>query len=255
MTDEMLEISVESSIDKTLQPNLFYEAKEKNRPLLVGLHTWSHNRFNQVNKMLPLAKKNEWNLLLPEFRGPNTVNNPISKLACGSECAKQDIIDAVNYVKANYDIDENNILLLGASGGGHMALLMAAYKPELWKAVASFVPISDVSMWHSENENYRRDIEACCGDINSKESYDMRSPINYAEEISKATVKIYSGKWDKIVPCHHGLDMFVEIFKRFPDANVFFEMFDGGHEMVIDDAERWFVKQMDNSKKGETVTG
>ena len=100
--------------------------------------------------MLPLAKKNCWNLLLSEFRGQNTVTNPEGTAACGSEKARQDIIDAVNYVKENYDIDEENILLLGASGGGHMSLLMAAYAPRLWKAVCSFVPITDLAVWHRE---------------------------------------------------------------------------------------------------------
>jgi hypothetical protein len=70
------EIWVTSSLDKTMQPSLFYksESKEK-RPLLVGLHTWSYDRFNQIENMLPYAKKYDFNLLLPEFRGPNTRNN------------------------------------------------------------------------------------------------------------------------------------------------------------------------------------
>ena len=44
-------------MDGSLQPSLFYksESKEK-RPLLVGLHSWSHDRFNQIGNMLPLAE-------------------------------------------------------------------------------------------------------------------------------------------------------------------------------------------------------
>ena len=168
----MTEIIVKSTIDGSLQPNLFYEAEEKGRPLLVGLHTWSHDRFNQVENMLPLAKKNGWNLLLPEFRGPNLESNPHGIDACGSEKAKQDIIDAVNYIIGNYDIDAENILLLGASGGGHMSLLMAAYRPELWKAVCSFVPITDLAVWNKEADRYRNHIEHCCG-----KNYLLRSKI------------------------------------------------------------------------------
>ena len=94
-----MEIKVISSVDGSAQPSLFYEAKEKSRPLLVGLHTWSADRFNQVEKMLPLAEKNGWNLLLPEFRGPNLSTNPISNQACGSDIARADILDAIEYVK------------------------------------------------------------------------------------------------------------------------------------------------------------
>ena len=44
------EILIKSTIDNTLQPSLFYQAKGENRPLLVGLHTWSYNRFNQIKE-------------------------------------------------------------------------------------------------------------------------------------------------------------------------------------------------------------
>ena len=50
--EEMIEISVRSTVDGTLQPNLFYAAKGKGRPLIVGLHTWSFDRNNQVKAML-----------------------------------------------------------------------------------------------------------------------------------------------------------------------------------------------------------
>ena len=58
------EIQVISSLDGTIQPSLFFEAEGEGRPLLVGLHTWSFNRFNQVNNMLPYAKKYNFHLLL-----------------------------------------------------------------------------------------------------------------------------------------------------------------------------------------------
>lgn len=67
------EILIQSTLDGTLQPSLFYKAKGCQRPLLVGLHTWSFNRFNQIKNMLPYAEKYDFNLLLPEFRGANTV--------------------------------------------------------------------------------------------------------------------------------------------------------------------------------------
>jgi hypothetical protein len=67
--------------------------------MLVGLHTWSHDRFNQINNMLPIAEKYDFNLLLPEFRGNNLKTNPNRTKACGSDYAKQDIKDAIDYIK------------------------------------------------------------------------------------------------------------------------------------------------------------
>ena len=58
------EILIKSTLDGTMQPSLFYKSGSKNRPLLVGLHTWSFDRFNQIGNMLPLAEKNDFNLLL-----------------------------------------------------------------------------------------------------------------------------------------------------------------------------------------------
>ena len=52
------EIYIKSTIDDTMQPSLFYKADgEEKRPLLVGLHTWSADRFNQIKVMLPYAEK------------------------------------------------------------------------------------------------------------------------------------------------------------------------------------------------------
>ena len=55
---EQTEINVVSSIDNSTEPSLFFEADTTKgaRPLLVGLHTWSFDRFNQVSAMLPFAK-------------------------------------------------------------------------------------------------------------------------------------------------------------------------------------------------------
>ena len=254
----MTEILISSSIDNTKQPSLFYKTEADNRPLLVGLHTWSTNRFNQRDKLLPLAKKHGWNLLLPEFRGPNLDTNPNGREACGSRLAKQDIIDAINYVIENYSVDKDNILLLGASGGGHMALLMAGYAPKLFRAIGSFVPIADLAVWHDESSPYAPYIEYCLGGAPSEQTraeYEYRSPIYHAREIAEARLKIFSGKWDSCVPPHHGLDMYNAIFKIKADAEVYFEMFDGRHEMPIEYAERWLLSQMNGRAADETVTG
>lgn len=89
--EEILQLNIRSSLDGTEQPSLFYQTKGTKRPLLIDLHTWSYDRFNQVENMLPYAKKYAFNLLLPEFRGPNTMGNPHYLKACGSKYAVQDM--------------------------------------------------------------------------------------------------------------------------------------------------------------------
>jgi len=254
LLDLMTELKIKSTLDETMQPNLFWEADTSNgpKPLIVGLHTWSANRFNQVKAMLPWAMELGWHLVLPEFRGHNEPRNPKPMEACGSHLAKQDIIDAVDYIKANYKVDTDNIFIVGGSGGGHMALLMAGYAPELWRAVASFCPITDVEAWYHEKHNnpygakYAKDIVACCGGEPGPDTYaeyKYRSPLTYAAEIARSNTSIWTGVFDPSVPSHHGYDMFNAIYPKYNDARVFLHMFDGRHDMSLKWAEEWFISQ------------
>ena len=248
----MKEIFIKSSYDETEQPFLYYPAREENRPLLVGLHTWSFDRFNQVERLVPFAEKLDFNLILPEFRGPNLETNPHCTEACGSPAAINDILDDIDYICKTEKIDTKNIFLLGASGGGHMALMTAAVRPELFACVASFVPITDVKRWAKENENYAPGIIACCG--GDEQEMGKRSPISYTKQLAKANLKIFCGKYDHIVPFKHSLDLYNEILKADEKARVYLDIFDGGHEMVLSKAEEWIISQY-KKQKSEIVTG
>lgn len=250
---EQREILVESTLDSSMQPSLFYrsETNEK-RPLLVGLHTWSHDRFNQINNMLPYAQKYDFNLLLPEFRGNNLKTNPICVQACGSIYAKQDIKDAIDYVIANENIDSENIFLLGLSGGGHMSLLMAGFCPEYFKAIGAYVPITDLEKWTKQNKNYCEHVLACCSD--NSEEMRKRSPLSYVENIAKSNLKIFHGKFDPVVPVSHSLELYEEIMLRHPNARIFLDIFDGGHEIDMETAFYWIISQYKGVRKVK-VTG
>jgi dipeptidyl aminopeptidase/acylaminoacyl peptidase len=246
---EQIEILVKSSMDGSEQPSLFFEAAKKGRPLLVGLHTWSFNRFNQIDNMLPFAKKHDFNLLLPEFRGANNKNNPECKKACGSEYVVADVKDAIDYCVENFGVDKNNIFLLGASGGGQVALLTAAKYPELFVAVGAFVPVCDLVAWGSGY--YKEQIIACCG---GEEEMLRRSPISYIDGIAKANVKIFHGKHDPVVPRSQSIELYGKLCEKYPNAKVYLDIFDGGHEMDMLLAEHWLISQYKKLKIA-TVTG
>ena len=246
------EISVRSSVDGTMQPSLFYQSPNPSRPLLVGLHTWSYDRFNQIDNMLPYAEKYDFNLLLPEFRGPNLITNPQKTFACGSKEAKNDVKDAIDYVLREYDVDAENILLLGLSGGGHMTLLMCGFCPELFKAAAAFVPITDLKKWTEENAGYREHVLACCS--GSEEEMMKRSPVSYLETIAKANLKIFHGKFDPVVPVTHSIDLYDRLMEIAPASRVFLDIFDGGHEIDMEAAFYWLLSQY-NEKVKVAVTG
>ena len=250
---EQTEIWVRSSLDGTMQPSLLYRsASKEKRPLLVGLHTWSHDRFNQISVMLPYAEKLDFNLLLPEFRGSNLVSNPICTQACASEYAKTDIKDVIDYVLEHENVDRENVFLLGESGGGHMALMMAGMIPEYFKAIGAYVPITDLRNWVKENADYRPHVLACCG----KDDEEMlrRSPVAYIDTIAKANLKIFHGKYDPVVPVSHSLTLYEELMEKYPRCRVFLDIFDGGHEIDMEMAMYWFLSQY-RKKELTKVTG
>ncbi len=246
---EMKEIVIKSSLDGEDQPILFYGASNPGRPLLVGLHTWSFDRFNQVDNLLPFAKKHDFNLLLPEFRGANLKSNPNHKKACGSEYVIQDVKDAVDYCVCNEKVDKNNIFLLGASGGGQVALLVASAFPELFVSVSAFVPVCDLVKWL--DGAYRTQIEDCC---TTKKEMIKRSPITHIDGLAKANVKIFHGKHDNVVPVTQSIELYAKLTEKYPQAKAYLDIFDGSHEMDLALAEHWIISQY-NKKSSVSVTG
>jgi hypothetical protein len=102
--------------------------------------------------------------------------------------------------------DPSAIYLLGGSGGGHCSLLLAGRRPDLWTAVSSWCPISDIALWHQEsterNSGYATHIEQACGG-NPAESAEalkearLRSPLTWLKNaVGKLPIDISTGIHD-----------------------------------------------------------
>ena len=252
------ELKIVSTLDGATEKALFhYPGKEENVPLVVGLHTWSYDRFNQLEQLLPLCRDRGWALLLPEFRGPNLSSNPRAPQACGSVQARQDILDAMDAVTAAYSIDTEKVFLLGGSGGGHMALLMAAHASQRWKAVSAWVPITDLAAWHGENPEYAPHVAACCGGKpgsgeEADREYRERSPLSFIKELSSVNLSVHHGRYDPLVHYNHSWRLARELEKQGAER-FFFEIFDGGHDIHYDQAFSWFDRLAGNGKKSGVV--
>lgn len=247
------EIFIKSSFDGSMQPSLLFRAEgSERRPLIVGLHTWSHNRTNQIQYLLKFAEEQNFNMLLPEFRGPNLTSNPDGYMACGSPAAKQDVKDAIDHVKATECIDASNVFLIGLSGGGHMAMLMAGFCPEYFRAVAAFAPISDLVRWRDEAPSYAPHVDYCCR--GSREEMLARSPVSYVDTVAKANLKIFHGRHDEIVPFLQSVDFFNEMLKKHPRARTFLDVFDGGHQFELNLCKNWILSQYRPPKVAQ-ITG
>lgn len=242
---QMTELEIISTIDGSREKALVHHPAAKEKvPLVVGLHTWSYDRFNQVDQMLPLCQERGWALLLPEFRGPNLTSNPRARQACGSVHARTDILDALDYVTGTYSIDSDSVFLLGGSGGGHMALLVAADAPVRWKAISSWVPITDLAAWYGENADYAPHVAACCGGEPGAgelvdQEYRERSPLSFVETLSAVNLSVHHGRHDPVVHYSHSWKLVLELEKHGADR-FYFDIFDGGHDIHYQRAFSWF---------------
>jgi len=217
------QVEIRSTKDGAAQQAMFYvppeaalTAQGAAAPLLVALHTWS-SEFKQATggDYLKECQKRGWVMIHPDFRGPNRRPE-----ACASELAVQDVLDAVAYAKAHARVDERRIYAVGASGGGHMALVMAHRTPQLWAGVSSWVPISDLAAWHQQCRDaqpprgYYRDVEKSCGGPPGPATdaeYRKRSPLFHLAAAKGVALDINAGIHDGhtgSVPISHTLRAF-----------------------------------------------
>ena len=219
-------IKIKSSSDGSQQPAVSFVAKgDQPRPLLVGLHTWSGDYLQGGGETVYArwCQQQNWHFVHPNFRGPNRTTE-----ALGSDLAVRDILDSVKHMQSSCKVDNDRIYLIGVSGGGHAALLMAGRAPELWAGVSAWCPISDVDEWwkfHAfknrkyDPGKYAKDIEKAVGgrpDKNKERLLDCekRSPLKYLAKAYQVNLDINHGIFDGrkgSVPFTHSIWAFNEV--------------------------------------------
>lgn len=210
-------IEIESSWDGSRQPARFRPAAgDGPRPLLVALHTWSFDCDQDCSEYDRFCRENGWHFIFPNFRGPNWRPGGL-----GSDAAVADIVDAVHFARKRGEVDSDRIYLIGGSGGGHAALLLAGRHPEIWAAVSAWCPISDVAAWYrqchdSPFQAYANHIEVACGgnpitEKNAAFEAERRSPLTYLAAARELPVDIATGIHDGhagSVPVSQALEAF-----------------------------------------------
>ena len=123
---------------------------------------------------------------------------------------------------------------------------------DVFKAIGAYVPITDLKKWTEQNAQYKKHVLACCS--NSADEMAFRSPVTYIDTIAKANVKIFHGKYDSVVPVTQSMELYQQIFERYPKSKVFLDIFDGGHQIDMEAAMYWIFSQY-KSKSNTNVTG
>ncbi len=218
---DVREISFLSQADQTEQPAMFYapEGGNEPRPLLVALHTWSHDHRQAWSiRYAEHARKEGWVFVHPAFRGPN--NRPE---ATGSALAIADVLSAVDYARSQATVDPSRIYLVGFSSGGMLGLRLAAERPDLWAGLSIWGPVVDLCRWHEETgargfSKYHRDLERSLGgnpttSVAAAEQCKDRSPLTHLRKAKGVNLDLNVGIRDghggyDIVPVGHTLSAY-----------------------------------------------
>ena len=204
-------VEIVSSVDRTRQPSYITVPappdKSAPTPLVVVLHTWSFDLEQRQPILEAEVAARGWLLLAPNFRGRN--DRPE---ACGSAIAQQDVLDAVEWVRKHYAVDERRIYVLGMSGGGYMTMLMAARHPDLWAAASAWVGISDLVEWYASHgaDNFGLMMRGCFGaapdqDRRADAEAKIRSPVRYLSPTLRVPLELAAGRFDSTVRVTHSL--------------------------------------------------
>lgn len=198
-------------------------------PLLVYLHSWSGDYKQRNLGWFQQAVQRDWIYMQPDFRGPNQRPE-----ACGSALARQDVLDAIAWVRDRWLVDDQRIYLAGASGGGHMAMLMAGHHPDRFSAVSAWVGISDLAQWYrfrvgvSPQDKYAAMIVASLQGVPGSSAqvdadYQERSPLYQLADTGDLPIDLAAGIWDGkrgSVPIWHTLAAFNALARQHGVAGV-----------------------------------
>ena len=208
-------VNYQCDFDDSKQKALVWISQSKSpRPLVVALHTWSFD-YKGGQPYAELAVKYNFHVIAPDFRGRNNAGNPLSM---GSDAAVADIISAVEWMKKRANVDEKKIYLMGGSGGGHMALLVAGRHPDIWAGVSAWCPITDIKKWcefHNGKGYGKHIIDNLHADPRTEKGAAneaaKRSPVTYLANAKQVNIDIGTGINDGhtgAVPIDHALNAF-----------------------------------------------
>lgn len=239
----LIEITYPCKFDNSMQPAMFRRAESSEpRPLIVALHTWSFDHLGGSKAYNAGAEKRDWHLIFPKFRGPNWEVD-----GCGSDMVVSDLEDAVSYMKSVCNVDPERIYLAGGSGGGHCSLLLAGRRPDLWTAVSSWCPISDIAAWHAQctgtiHKGYAEHIEKSCGGdpaVSKEAAFQcrLRSPLTWLVNARNAALPV-----DISTGIHDGHTGSVPISQSF-----------NAYNLLADEKDRFSCEEIAFMEKEEKV--
>jgi predicted esterase len=226
------EFSFTSSYDGTrqkayLQVPISY-APERPAPLLVSLFGRGELAEDGWKRYARQANERGWLLLIPAIRNWGTSGGPMNTAPTE---VTQDIVDAINYVEARYNVDATRVYLGSLSMGANRALVTAARYPQLFAAVIANRPPADLTDWYNQGPTYIRGM--LVGELGGTPAerpfeYQRRSPLSQAQNLKHVPLLLSHGLEDTLVPFGQSQALYNVLFEIGADE-VFGYWYHGGH--------------------------
>lgn len=221
-------VSYKTVDDKDLKIDIYYpiDKSKKNYPLVYFCHgggwiSGFRNQPNNISWCKYLASKGFIASSIDYRYGyKNTIEDLLG-----------DYSDGLDYLKVNsnkFQIDKENIVLMGLSAGGHLALLYSSFnsfmkneeKIKGIKSVVAYYPPSNLKDLFTDDSKsiftrfaVSRTLKGT--PISKDEIYETYSPINWVSKNMVPTL-IAHGKIDKVVP----FESSVKLIKKLKSLNV-----------------------------------
>lgn len=176
---------------------------EKPQPLIIQIHggSWRSGDQTQLPPINRYLAARGFTVAAITYRLAPTHPYP---------AAYKDVLAAIEHFRDNddkYKIDDDKIVLMGRSAGGHLALLAGYREPKHIKGIIAFYPPTDLEWsWnHPSNPLVLNSPETLGGFMGGtfeekSELYREASPIHYVEKDSPPTVLIHGGRDELVSP-------------------------------------------------------
>ena len=211
---------------------VFAEGSKAPKPCVV----WPHGGpwwevADEWNAAIQAICVGGFHVFCPNFRGSTGYGAEFERMNIkdpgGADL--QDVIYGAKFVKEKGFVEDEKIAIAGASYGGFMTFMAMTKYPDLWKAGAAIVGVTDwKEMYELSDAAFRSFIEELLGkpEENPELFYD-RSPINFVHQI-KGPILIWHRANDSRCPLQP-IEKFVQKLKELRKPHEFYVVEAEGH--------------------------
>jgi dipeptidyl aminopeptidase/acylaminoacyl peptidase len=201
---------------------VFAGGKKDPRPCVVWPHGgpwWEVG--DEWNPAIQAIASSGFHVFCPNFRGSTGYGAKFERMDLGDPGGAdlQDVVLARQFVIDRGFAQDDKIAIAGASYGGFMTFIAMTKAPDLWKAGAAIVGITDwKEMYELSDASFRSFVEELLGDpVKEAELYRDRSAINFVEQIQNPILIWHRANDSRcpLQPIQKFVDKLKELGKRY----------------------------------------